>query len=312
MPQRPAIQIEKLQTYEGHRGSIYALAVDAQERYLFSAGDDGVVARWDLDRKGDTGEGMLTHSRGIYALALAEAQDLLLVGASDGTVHFVDLRTRAIRHQFRRDSQSIYHIEVDPTKELAWILHGMGFLSIIDLNDFSVKGSIRLSQKNLRCMALDIANRCGFIGASDGNIYQVNLDTGTVMTQWSAHQPSVFAIHLVEGGQQLLSGGRDAHLSRWRLSPTPMSLARIPAHNFTVNHIVSSPDGQYLLTASRDKTFKLWQQEDLALLKVIDFTRHQAHKHSVNKIKWLRSDNSVISCGDDRQLFRWDIRTDVP
>ncbi|MEO1450603.1 MAG: WD40 repeat domain-containing protein, partial [Bacteroidota bacterium] len=99
---------------------------------------------------------------------------------------------------------------------------------------------------------------------------------------------------------------------RWRLDTPPVREMHIPAHNFTLNHFAYSPDKQYLLTVSRDKTIKLWQASDLKLLKVIDYARNEGHRHSVNKIKWLRADNSVISCGDDRQLFRWKISIDVP
>jgi WD40 repeat protein len=55
-----------------------------------------------------------------------------------------------------------------------------------------------------------------------------------------------------------------------------------------------------------DKSIKVWNTEDMKLLKVIDRARHGGHGTSVNKILWL-SEHRLVSAGDDRNIIIWDI-----
>ena len=55
---RKNVEIDKISEYTGHKGSIYAIAGREEEGYFFSAGDDGVVARWELHSETQTGKGV--------------------------------------------------------------------------------------------------------------------------------------------------------------------------------------------------------------------------------------------------------------
>ena len=106
----------------------------------------------------------------------------------------------------------------------------------------------------------------------------------------------------------ILSGSRDAHLAAWQFSSLESSLLHtIPAHNFTINSMSYHADWQLLATASRDKTIKLWDAQQLRLLKVLDPQKAEmeAHTHSVNTLLWLDYNDLLISAGDDRTIMAW-------
>jgi WD repeat-containing protein 61 len=302
---RPRIAVQKQVEYTGHKGSVFCLALDQAERYLYSSGDDGVVARWDLHADQSDGEGVVQLGHGIYSLLLVERHHLLVAGGSNGAVYFIDLAGPRILHTFRKREDSIYHLWHDPDRDTIWILQGKGAISVLQLPGFEEKGYLKPSSQNLRSLYPGPGKGQAMIGASDGMIRVLNLKTGKVEKEWQAHERSVFALAVHRENKYLLSGGMDAHLNVWDLKKPFQSIQKIPAHNFTVNDIVISPDYQYVATASRDKTLKLWDADDLKLLKVVNFARNEGHKHSVNKLKWLKSDNSVISSSDDRRIIRW-------
>jgi WD40 repeat protein len=54
-----------------------------------------------------------------------------------------------------------------------------------------------------------------------------------------------------------------------------------------------------------DKSIKVWDLEDLKLLKVIDKARHAGHGTSVNKLFWTT--DQLFSASDDRSISAWDI-----
>lgn len=302
------VKVEQIGEYTGHRGSIFAMVVDADEHLAYSSGDDGVVARWNLRGTPDLGEAVMKAGNAIYALALAEDLSYLAAGGSDGTVFIVDLKSNDIVHTYRKTEGSVYGLYYEPHSQLLWILHAMGAFSVLHLGTFEERGYQRIAENHLRSFEVDPETGYFFIGSSDHHIYCFDRQAAKIIRKWKAHDNSVFALKLHPAGKYLLSGGRDAYLNVWDLQHPELEAAqRIPAHNFTLNDIALSPNGDYLITASRDKTLKLWDAYQFDLLKVIDFTRHEGHKHSVNRVIWLNRDNSVVSCSDDRRILRWKI-----
>ena len=64
--------------------------------------------------------------------------------------------------------------------------------------------------------------------------------------------------------------------------------------------MVSLPNTPYVISASRDKSIKIWDNETLLLKKVIDKTKFNgASTHSVNRLVVI-DENKLIAVGDDR------------
>lgn len=311
MNQRPKISVRKVREYTGHKGSIYAMAVDAAERYLYTSGDDGLVVRWDLQQAEDSGDGILRIGTAVFSLEVIEKHNLLVVGASDGTVYFVDLVGGSIKHTYRKTEHRVFDLWYDPEFDYVWLLQAKGWLGVIDVASFTEKGYQQIGTENLRKIIAGPIAGYVLLGGSDGQIRLLEKKSGEIKSSWKAHGNSVFAMQLIPETDYLLSGGRDAHLNLWEWKGKYLAVQKVPAHNFTINDIALSPDHKMIVTASRDKTIKLWRADDLALLKVVDAARHEGHKHSVNKIKWLESDNSVISGSDDKRIIRWQFSIDT-
>jgi WD repeat-containing protein 61 len=297
------IYISHIQNYTGHRGAVFAMLADAEEQFLYSSGDDGVVAKWNIEDA--EAKGILQTDTAVYSMALAENLGLLLVGTRNGTVYITDLKNHQLRHSFRKFTGAIYNIYYDAEKKNAWILCADGWLIIWDLEEMKEITSLRISEKHLRSIVPYKENM--LIGASDGNIYILQKSDFSLISHFFAHENSVFALCISPNQQVLFSGGRDAYLNAWDMSAHFSSLQKIAAHNFTINDIVILPAQQLLATASRDKTIKLWDISNLALLKVVDFARNQGHFHSVNKLCMLSQKNVLISCGDDKKIIMWEV-----
>lgn len=304
---RTEVQIEKRCEYSGHKGSIFALELSDDERWLFSSGDDGMVVKWDLTSDENEGEGIMRIAGSVYALQHIAKWNMLVVGSSSGSIYCIDLSSKEILHQYARTSDAIYQMAYHEVNKTLYILHGSGFLSEVSLPDFTEKRFRRLDENHLRSIVISEDSGQIFIGTSSDRILSMDIDSGEITHHWRAHENSVFSLMAMPEKQLILSGGRDAHLKLWDVQKGHRLLHSIPAHNYTLNDIALSPDGEYFATASRDKTFKIWHTNSVQLLKVVDFARNLAHTHSVNRIFWLKSDNSLISCSDDRRIIRWDI-----
>lgn len=296
--------VHKLHEYSGHVGSIYSLAVNGAQTTAYTSGDDGTVAAWNLLATSDEGIGVMKVEKAIYALCSVPDFNWLIAGMSDGTVHFIDPQAKQILHTIRKITEPVYNIRYESERQYLWVLYGKGYLSVIRLPDFEEIGFRKLAEDHLRDMIFSPIEPVIFFGASDHRILAMNRESGIIQSDWVAHDNSVFSLAIDPKGRYLLSGGRDAHLNVWEATAPYAALEKIPAHNFTINDIAFSPDGKYFMTASRDKTLKLWDANSLQLLKVIDMFRNQGHRHSVNRVVWLK-DGTILSAGDDRRLIRW-------
>ena len=78
----------------------------------------------------------------------------------------------------------------------------------------------------------------------------------------------------------------------------------IPAHNFVVYDILVLPASKKIVSASRDKSIKIWT-EDLIFLERID-QRTGGHRHSVNSLAQY-SVNQFVSVSDDKRIVTWSV-----
>ncbi len=302
---RKKIEVEKVHEYTGHRGSIYAMTIDREGRFVYTSGDDGVVAKWDMHKTEDQGDGVIKIGCGVYSLLEIPELEILVVGSSDGTAYFVDIKEKKIIHTYRKTTDAIYDLYHDEATNDVWVLQANGFLGIVSLDNFAEQKHDRIVPNNLRAILSDKSGQKKYLGTSDNYILVLSQNGKDVIEYWKAHDNSVFSLCINEDSKYLMSGGRDAHLNIWDLQQSYQLIKSIPAHNFTINAIVLSPYEDIVVTGSRDKTIKVWDAYSFDLLKVIDYKRNESHVHSVNRLKWINYDNSLISCSDDRKLIRW-------
>jgi len=76
---------------------------------------------------------------------------------------------------------------------------------------------------------------------------------------------------------------------------------------YAINDITKSKNEKLMVTASMDKSIKIWDSESLKLLKVIDKNRSAGHGTSVNKLVWSAYNDYIVSASDDRSISVWKI-----
>jgi WD40 repeat protein len=93
----------------------------------------------------------------------------------------------------------------------------------------------------------------------------------------------------------------------WDASKNYLQSAEVVAHMFAINHLAFSRDNKHFVTCSMDKSIKVWDAENLKLLKVIDRSRHAGHGTSVNRVLWMNYKDQLLSASDDRTISVWNI-----
>eukprot|EP00746_Dinoflagellata_sp_MGD_P158857 gnl/MRDRNA2_/MRDRNA2_86574_c1_seq2.p1 gnl/MRDRNA2_/MRDRNA2_86574_c1~~gnl/MRDRNA2_/MRDRNA2_86574_c1_seq2.p1 ORF type:complete len:473 (-),score=-27.76 gnl/MRDRNA2_/MRDRNA2_86574_c1_seq2:85-1503(-) len=102
--------------------------------------------------------------------------------------------------------------------------------------------------------------------------------------------------------ERLVSGSDDSCLYLWETSGKCFPKARMVGHSSPINEVTFSPDGNWFVSASFDRSIKLWQ--GLSGYFIASFLGHTA---PVYRCCWSPSSDLVASCSKDGLVKIWDI-----
>ena len=296
----------KTATFSGHKDCVYALCEGPSENEFFSSGADGWLVLWNVDEP-EQGKLIARMPSSVYALHYFQEHHLILVGVNQDGLHLIDLNS----------GNDIWNL---PCPGVNWFRFGA-----LDENQILAAGSkgnlllfnaltksataIPSPASDIRALSANLQSGLVATGSSDGHIRFFNSATKAESADFSAHANTVFGLGWFPNGQYLVSCGRDAKLKLWNCESggQPELEKEIPAHLFGIHDVKLHPSKPILATGSTDKTIKIWDAENLNLLRVLDKSRHAGHGHSINQILWLGKRELLLSCSDDRTISAWDI-----
>ncbi|KAM0683755.1 WD repeat-containing protein 5 [Mitosporidium daphniae] len=76
----------------------------------------------------------------------------------------------------------------------------------------------------------------------------------------------------------------------------------LSGHSQSISSVKFSPDGNYLGTASLDKTVKIWRVSDGRLEKTLE-----GHSGGISDIAWSNDSKLICSASDDTTLILWNV-----
>jgi len=295
------LKIERIDTFAGHRGAIYALCQGQDSHVFFTAGSDGWVVAWDL-QKPDVGKVIAQISGTIYAMAYDATSGILWVGQNFEGIHGILVEDQSRIFSIQIPHLAIYALEIKHGH--VWVGHQDGLITVIDQEARSIKKRIKSGESNIRSFC-SLPQEEMAVGSSDGYIRVFGFDF-SLKNAWLAHTKSIFALIYDVNSASIGSVGRDAYLNKWHLTGSKIGEG-VPAHIYSINALVQSPCGRFFATGSMDKTIKIWEVESLKLLKVIDYARYGGHKNSINRLIWTAYQDLLVSASDDKNISVWKI-----
>lgn len=286
--------LEKAKHYQGHRAAIYQIIlVDSK---LWSVGGDGFVVSWPIDGDSEDGQVLARVDAKVFAIATI-TDEMVALGDLYGHLYWVDIKEGTTLRNVKGHQGAIYDIAVLGDK--VYTTSADGYLTRWSRTSMLPEESILIAKEGLRKM---LHTDYGLvIGTSSNEIVIVDLAAWQVSHRWMAHDNSVFSLAVVDG--RLVSGGRDAHLKSWQLG-TWQPIDDMEAHWFTINDILVINQHDLLVTASRDKSIRLWDRQTMAPL-LTKGLQQGGHVNSVNTLAY--HDGVIYSAGDDRSIIAWSL-----
>lgn len=290
--------IQKKWEIREHGGAIYTC--DFFNGFLYTGSADNFVTRWDI-QSGKQDKFAIKFKQSVFSLKIFE-NHFLAVGLTNGDVHIFDLNQRKELHFLKQHSKSIFSIAFNSVKNQLYLADAEGNLSVWDSKSFKKLLFLPTNVGKIRDMVVSPNGELIFLACQDETIRCFDTTSFNELRTWNAHKNGTNTLFFT--AENLISGGKDAMLRLWNIEKEKQ-LKEIPAHNFAIYDIKQW--GNFFLTASRDKTIKIWDK-NLNFIHRLD-AKTKGHSHSVNQISII-NDFLFASISDDRRIIIWELKSE--
>ncbi len=255
---------------KGHTDKVSGVvSASAKGRYMFSAGSDGKILKWDAENLKATPKLLKQNNFVNKAIALSSDNSLLAVGGSSRQIQIFDVNSP-------ESTPKIINLPVKvPQNPTVWFLsypnknvNGSGNELIVASSDkklYVVKGDNleEIGVTPAQINALAVSPDGNTIATSDmmGQIVLWDKAAKTSKVFYSNNQVPMHALRFSNNGQKLVAGDEKGRLrmwANWQQSDKPITLL---GHRAKINDIAFSEDDKQLATASFDKTVRLWNMQ---------------------------------------------------
>ncbi len=242
------------------------------------------------------------HNAAIFAITATHDPQFILSGAGDGWVVRWDLADPELGRLVAKVDAQIFSLA--QLTELGKIVAGNmnGGIHWIDLEYPELTRNIQHHKK-------------GVFGIFNLNEHVFTIGGEGVLTRWNAfEQRSIESIHLSNQSlrsiaysvsrQELAIGASDAQIYLLDALTFELKHTIAAAHANSVFSLAYSPDGQWLLSGSRDAHLKVW---DVNTWQV--HLAHPAHWFTINAIAYHPNGSLFATGSRDKTIKIWDAHT---
>lgn len=240
---------------------------------------------------------MTGHRDSVYALESLPDEPVFFSGAGDGMV---------VQWTFGQDDgeliakmgASVYALRHDSFTGYLLVGHNFEGLHVLDWRSKKEVRSLKLTTSAIFDIAL--IGRTAIVADGGGVVTMVDLETMTVKHRIEAGGQAARCIAVRPGDQQFAVGYSDNHVRIFRAADFSLE-HDFAAHNNSVFVLRYTPDGQRLLSGSRDARLKAWKPEkDYQLDREV-----AAHLFAINDLRFSPDGKHFVTCSMDKSVKVW-------
>ncbi len=253
-----------------HQSTIEQLEYSPDGKYLASVSSDKTAKLWDAK----TFDLILTYqaeNTSINSLTFTQDSESIILGLEDSSIRVWDIKNNLITLTLEGHKDSIKAVAISPDNKY---IASAGYDKTIKIWDLAGKLIDTIEAHNLAISSLQ------------------------------------FSTFSKEQNQYLLaSGSWDNNIKLWQVSTSgkinPNPLQILSEHQKGVTDLLISKDGNLLISASADRTIKLWNAKNGILLKTL-----RGHISQINSVAFSNNDKTIISADEQQGLFWWNLELD--
>ncbi|MCU0514581.1 MAG: protein kinase [Anaerolineae bacterium] len=300
-------------------------------RFIASAGWDGDVQVWDIQRRLRVQRFVGFFDRSLSLDFSPDGQYLLMGSGNAGNNEFVerardtsawlvDLRSRDEIRALPQQRDWIWTVDLSPDGTLA--ATGGGALRPPDAGQPAPDTAVRLWRTATGELVRTLNGHSGTVdsvlflpdgrrlltGDWAGLIILWDVETGRELRRYTGHTGRVYRLALRPDAAAFASAGGDGTVRVWSLD-SGATLLELPHREDTgstteVNGVAFSPDATRLVTAASDRQVRLWDAAAGTLLRT-----YEGHTDIVNEVRFSPDGRLIASSSWDDTVRLWSPQT---
>lgn len=277
--------------------AVLALAVSADGKTLYSAGDDHLIRRWDLTTRQQTGT-FKGHEASVVSLSIHG--DTLVSGGLDKSIRYWNARTtEPIRSLPRRPGDSDAFAV---TKDGDFVATA-GTNNAIRIFESATGKEVNAGDgiaSGIAGLSLSADNKRLATITSDGQILVRDLTVNKLLRQWDSKQTGEFVIAYANDGKTLATVSTSARI--WN-AENGGEIARLPIE--TADPVVAvawSSDGKSIAIGMPAGVVDLWDVKDK---KIVGSFKYAGSLHAV---AWS-PDGKKLAAAGGAKIIVWEVPT---
>jgi WD40 repeat protein len=310
-----------------HDDRVRAIAFSPNGKYIASGGTSKEIKIWNIE-DGILIE-LLGHKNTIRAIAWNSDSTQIATGSRDNTIKIWNLESNDPLKIFNNESW---------VRTLLW--HGNTIISAGDDNKIKIwnittaTGNPQILGEHediIRTIAFSPDRKKIVSGSDDTTLKTWDVSTRKCILTHIGHKDSIKTVAWSPDGENIYSSSSDKTVKVWKVnevnfvceladtwdsigmhtSVNNSGSALINTCNLaifgdeaTLKSLTWSPDGNQIVTASRDKTLKIWDVETGKCLAVLF-----GHESTVRAVAWSPDGTKILSGSRDKTLKIWDAFT---
>ncbi|MEZ6134879.1 MAG: hypothetical protein R3C53_08220 [Pirellulaceae bacterium] len=158
----------------------------------------------------------------------------------------------------------------------------------------------------IRALALDSSGKLLFAGGVSGTVRVLDAETGTLLSEFAAHEHNVYSLDVAPDDRLLASGGGDNLAKVWQFDATGQlkldAVQTLKEHSAAVRSVKFSPDSRLLASGSYDSRTNIWEVETGQRLH-----RLRGHSEEVYQAAFSPDGKTLATCSRDETIKLWDV-----
>jgi len=311
---------ELLQTLNGHTDWVNDCAVSSAAGLIVSAANDGTAKLWDLHAPPEPYR-IRQHEGWVFGCAAVPQQNLVFTGAQDHTLMLWDVRRGMARRSWVGHDASVRGCAASPDCRLLATASADGTLVVWDTASAARVHHLPGHRDWVNACAFDRSGQLLASVSNDRTLRLWDLRTRSRKLALVAHAQWVNDCVFSPDGLHLVTAAADGSLTRWSLDidealweawlggaktlPADVAAAALRplsmvGHAASVNRCAFAPDGRWLVSASSDRTLKIWDAHSGALRRSL-----HGHLEDVNGCDVSADGARIVSVSADGGLKVW-------
>ncbi|MBX2946481.1 MAG: WD40 repeat domain-containing protein [Cyclobacteriaceae bacterium] len=241
------------------------------------------------------------HRDSVYTLQQADRHNLFFSGSGDGMVVLWNLEHPDEGELIAKLPHSVYALHVHRPTGLLVAGHNYDGIHVIDWKNKQAGGSLKMTKAAIFDIQ-SMGNRI-FVADGAGSLTELDLQNLAISNTQKHSDKSARTIAINPASAELAVGYSDCSIRIFNLVDLSLKQQWV-AHTNSVFTLRYTPDGNFLMSGSRDARLKLWDVH----AGYLPATEVVAHMYAINHIDFSPDSKHFVTCSMDKSIKVWDLQ----